>query len=1130
MRHLVNGSPSHRPRRPGVRALVAAAALCAALLLAGAAQASGPAPPTDLIVGDRTRPLQVHGAPQFGWMVGDGVQSAYQIAVTRVRGRAMVWNSGRVESAEQSYVAYAGPALEHGAAYEWTVRTWDAAGRASAWARPAQFDTGLEDGDWSGASWIRRVTTGNDFADDYTLARNEVAVGKSRVTRARAYVSAMGQYELHVNGRSVYRGDSFGYPGEGQYAAIDIGDRVKEGRPLALGVLYHYWTCNCQGRANGRVSNTALAAAAPAGAVNLKVASVLPFSAGDRITVGSGESTDTATVTEVGTAGSSGSGITIDQPLSRAYESGNASPVYDHNGPSGLLVKVVVDHADGSRQTIVSDGSWNVAKAAQFTNATTTRRNGDAGDWLERYDARQEIAGWDTAGFDDNGWQAPAVIGSHPRPREALRDTFSHLDPVVSDLAFETVRPRTVTRLADGTVVADFGVVIPAAPQLELRKGIAGRALAMRTSFRLNNATLAAPAAAGDETIKVSTVSSFVPGDAITIDAPANGRGAGDPEVRGITSVGTAGADGTGIVLDAPLERGHALEDWVEGSRAGSSGLDTQGSNLGWFHTEKDGRQTARAFSHWGWRYLQIDAPGAGETLSRNDISAIVQHSEVAPERRATFDSDNETLDRVFALMQRSGLYSSQETFVDTPTREKGQFLGDTVDISFANMSSWGERNATARAIREIVYSGSHSWKAPSSNYCTSAQVPCSFASIGTPGRLGAVYPNADNMRDIPDYTEMFPDWVVRYWEQTGDRATLESAYPTMRSVVEYIRRAQASSGNAQGLVSDLPGGAGPYRFGIIDWPSPMRYGYAFDGNTARTIHNAEAVGAYRAAARAAAALGHDGDAAQYGQWADELSAAINAKLRLPSGLYSDGLSSAPGNPQIANAAQHAQTYPIYYGVAPDDARDMLGDHIVGQGMRQGPMTWHKLLKALALTGREDQIVELLTDPSADGPAKILAQQGTFMWEQWNPGCATAPCTTPISESSSESFSHGWGAWGVVDMIETLLGVSVTSPGAATISIAPPALETADLGRVDGSAWTQRGTVDVAWKRKDGGMTLAVRVPSNVRATVAIPVEGATPYDANGEGAPRFEGFRDGRAVFTVGPGRTRFATAPTNG
>jgi Bacterial alpha-L-rhamnosidase C-terminal domain len=97
-----------------------------------------------------------------------------------------------------------------------------------------------------------------------------------------------------------------------------------------------------------------------------------------------------------------------------------------------------------------------------------------------------------------------------------------------------------------------------------------------------------------------------------------------------------------------------------------------------------------------------------------------------------------------------------------------------------------------------------------------------------------------------------------------------------------------------------------------------------------------------------------------------------------------------------------------------------------------------------------------------------------------------APCEDP-SESSSESFSHGWGAWGVVDMIETLLGVTVTSPGAATVRIAPP--DVRSLDRVKGSVWTQRGTVRVSWKRTRGGLHVEVDVPPNVRATVAIPGE-----------------------------------------
>ena len=47
---------------------------------------------------------------------------------------------------------------------------------------PARFDTGLGDRDW-GASWIRRQVS---EADDYTLARKEISVGKSSACRVSA--------------------------------------------------------------------------------------------------------------------------------------------------------------------------------------------------------------------------------------------------------------------------------------------------------------------------------------------------------------------------------------------------------------------------------------------------------------------------------------------------------------------------------------------------------------------------------------------------------------------------------------------------------------------------------------------------------------------------------------------------------------------------------------------------------------------------------------------------------------------------------------------------------------------------------------------------------------------------------
>jgi hypothetical protein len=1080
-----------------LRSIGTAVVLC--LGLAATAQAAGP--PTQLTVGDQERPLNVEGAPQFGWMPAAD-QTAYQVTVSK--GGAQVWDSGKVASSEQSYVPYAGPALGNGEAYDWTVRTWDTSGTASP-AATGHFETGLTDQGWSGANWIRRVTTGNDSTDDWTYARKQFpATAASPVTRARVYASSLGQYDIHVNGKLLGRGDNYDHPTEAQYYAFDATDAVQAGQPLTLGALYHYWTCTCQGRANGPASSTTLSAAQAAGATNLKVGAVNVFDLGDQISVGG----ETTTVTAIGTAGAAGTGITVTPALQTAHASG--AQVLDFAGPSALIMKAVVDHADGTRETFVTDGTWKVSKAAEFTNATITRRNGDSGDNAERYDARNEQPGWDASGFDDSAWQPAYAIGPHPRPLNALRETYSHLVPAISRLAYETIHPKTVTKLADGSIVADFGKVYSSVPRLTLREGVAGRQVVVQTSYRLNNTRLGAAAEAGATTISLASASNFAAGDRITVDQAANGYGPGDPETRTIASI-----SGTTVTLDQPLARAHASGRFVEGSRAGTSTHDTQGSNLGYWYTEKAGEQVAQPHLYWGWRYLQI----TGDDVAAGDIAAVVQHQAQPEERYATFDSDNPTLNAVFDLMRHSAIDSSQETFLDTPTREKGQFTGDTVDISYATMTAAGDRNATARAIREIVDSGSHSWKAASSGYCTAAQLPCSYASLNTPGRVNAVYPNGDNMRDIPDYTEFVPEWVYRYYVQSGDRATLERSYPQLVAIAKYLQTNTATSGNAAGLIYNLFGGTSSYQYGIIDWPAQMRYGYTFTNNAARTIHNAEAVGALRAVAASATALGKADDAALYGGLADTLAATINAKLLRPDGLYTDGLSSAAGNPQIDNTAQHAQTYPLYYGIAPAADRTTLLDKVTAQGMNQGPMTWHVLLKALADGGRYDQVVKLLTDPDADGPARILAEQGTYMWEQWNPGCAT---TWPCNPTNNESMSHGWGSWGIVDMVESLLGVKVTGVGASTVHIQPPAVEQADLHRVSGTAWTQRGTVGVAWKKVNGTYVLDVDVPPNQTATVAIPNPDARTYVAVGNA--RLVGTANGLTTFTAGSGSTHFS------
>jgi alpha-L-rhamnosidase len=106
-------------------------------------------------------------------------------------------------------------------------------------------------------------------------------------------------------------------------------------------------------------------------------------------------------------------------------------------------------------------------------------------------------------------------------------------------------------------------------------------------------------------------------------------------------------------------------------------------------------------------------------------------------------------------------------------------------------------------------------------------------------------------------------------------------------------------------------------------------------------------------------------------------------------------------------------------------------------------------------------------------------------------------------------------------MLKYLLGVDVTSPGAATVSITPP---DKGLSHASGSQWTQRGSVDVDWSRAQGGhVVLQVNVPVNVTATVSLPDADSATYVASGQGEAQFVGFQNGRAIFTVGSGSTNF-------
>jgi hypothetical protein len=1113
---------------------VVVAALAAALGGLGGvpAQAAGdvPSAPTTLTVNDAAHSLDVTGAPDFGWLPedhgGNEVQTAYQVRVTDDLSHRLVWDSGRVNSSAESAVAYTGPALADGHAYDWTVRTWNRQGAGGPWAADASFDTGIGDQEWSGADWIRRVTTGNDSTVDYTLARKSVQVGDERspVVRARVYLAAEGQWQLHVNGSVVDTQDDFQLPGETYYDVEDITGATKtavardNGR-LAVGVEYGSWpTTEGGGRAEGPVPNsTTLATAAAAGATSVTVVSATGLVAGEGLALGTAGTPGFVVdpITAV-----TGNTVTLGQPLSAAQPA--AAAAVSENGPTGLLVKVVVDHADGSEQTVVSDSSWQVTKDTEELTTTVKRRSSqNAGTYVEYTDAQQRVTGWDQPNYQPtSAWTPATVLGRAPMPEPSSCAKylsagspcgFTHLVPMLSGLAYTVIHPVSVRTLADGTELADFGTDFVGVPVVRFQHGTAGHQVTMSGSYRLNNTTTNAATTAGATSISVAGATNFQAGDPITVDGPADGYGAGHPENNTVAAVA-----GTTITLAKPLRQAHALGVWVSGSRAGTSPLDTQGTDLTFSYVQAAGAQQTNFYVGEGFRYLEISAPG--EHLDANSIWAVAQNENAPAGRAATFTSSNPTLNAVYSLLSRSALQSGQMEFQDSPDRQSGQFLGDAVDESFATTAALDERQLTKEAINNFVYSQQRYWLAtppgPGSQY----------------GDINAVYPNGDGKRDIPDYTEMFPDWVWQYYQLSGDRATLSSAYQTMQAIGQYVTDSVATTGPDAGLVYQLAGGSSSsYHYGIIDWPATDRYDTVVLNSGADTVVNMRAVEVYRALAEAATALGDTASASGYATDAANLTQAINTKLVDANGLYDDGLTAATGNPKIGNASEHDQSFALAYGVAPASSYGTLGDFLAAQGMKQGPMDLGQLEQGLVDTGQTSALVTLLTDPNADGPAKILAEGGTTMWEEWEPGCtaaggavgdSTAGCVgAGISQQSSESFSHGWGSVGVTGILQGLLGIQVTGVAADTITVTPPA---SGLRSASGTEWTEHGPVSVSWQATGpAGLSLTLTVPDNTTATVALPASAGAHVRTVGAGDAKYVGRSGNKVLYRVGSGRT---------
>ncbi len=138
--------------------------------------------------------------PRFSWVLDsdekDTLQATYTLRVDGPQGP--VWDTGCVDSGQSVLVEYAGQPLLPATRYTVAVGVTDnhgGAAKAEGW-----FETGLMDAANIKAGWITHGY--EDGVEACPVYRKTFAL-KGKVERARVYASALGVYELVLNGKRV---------------------------------------------------------------------------------------------------------------------------------------------------------------------------------------------------------------------------------------------------------------------------------------------------------------------------------------------------------------------------------------------------------------------------------------------------------------------------------------------------------------------------------------------------------------------------------------------------------------------------------------------------------------------------------------------------------------------------------------------------------------------------------------------------------------------------------------------------------------------------------------------------------------------------------------------------------------
>ncbi len=368
-------------------------------------------------------------------------------------------------------------------------------------------------------------------------------------------------------------------------------------------------------------------------------------------------------------------------------------------------------------------------------------------------------------------------------------------------------------------------------------------------------------------------------------------------------------------------------------------------------------------------------------------------------------------------------------------------------------------------------------------------------------GSFADVNPNTMGANSVPAWGDagVICPWTI--YEVYGDKRILERHLPAMTKWVDYLHL------HSQDLirVKDRGNDYGDWLSQHADTPKDL-IGTAYFAYSTHLL------------AKSYRAVGNEEQAAKYDKLFQDIKAAF-----IQHYVAEDG--RIKGNTQCVYAMA------LKFELLPDSLRakaaDYLEEDIKAKGghLSTGFVGVSYLLPVLTQAGKADTAYGLLLQDTFPSWLFSVKHGATTIWERWDGWTPEKGFQDP----GMNSFNHySLGSCGEY-LFGGIGGIRLASPGFKNIRIEP-------IIR-DGLTWAKtsfdsiHGKIATQWKRDGNKLTLEVTVPVNTTAIVYVPASDVKDVTESGKPVEHLAGvqflnFDNGRALFEVGSGTYRFASA----